>query len=84
MRAGIRLVTVLGLIALMPAAVGAAPAHDGGHLTVPLCDGNGTARTVSIPVGQQDIPGAEQPGCCAKGCQTGSARKRGRRIDPSQ
>jgi hypothetical protein len=86
MRASIRLATVLGLVALVPAAVGAAPAHQDGHLTVALCDGSGAARTVSVPLGHPDIPGAEQPGCCAKGCHTGGGRKRGKRgsIDSAQ
>ncbi|MDE1917782.1 MAG: hypothetical protein KGJ57_09815 [Sphingomonadales bacterium] len=85
MRGGVRLVTVLGLVALVPAAVGAAPAHDGDKLTLAVCDGLGGARTISVPLGHQDIPGAEQPGCCAKGCQTGT-RKKGRRgrFDPAQ
>ena len=60
---------VLGLIALLPAAVGAAPVR--GVLTVAVCGGG----AVAVPLGHQDIPGAEQPGCCAKGCHTGARRK---------
>jgi hypothetical protein len=74
MRGSVRLITVLGLIALVPAAVGAAPVH---RLEVALCDGAGT---ISIPLDGNDIPGAQQPGCCAKGCHTGPMRKRGKRA----
>lgn len=74
-----RAIVLLGLIALLPAAVGAAPEQ--GHRAVPVCGGG--ARV--IPLGHQDVPGAQQPGCCAKGCQTGG-RKRGKRagFDPAQ
>ena len=75
-----RLARIFALVALVPAAVNAAPAHAGnmGRLTVPLCAGDGLVRTVSVPVGHRDIPGSDQPGCCAKGCQSGSSRKRGK------
>ncbi|HWU03331.1 MAG TPA: hypothetical protein VN222_11385 [Novosphingobium sp.] len=80
-------ISLLGLLALVPAALNASPAAARGVLAVPLCAGDGAARTVNVPVGPQDVPGAEQPGCCAKGCQSGSARKRAKRcgdVDPAQ
>lgn len=69
-----RLRMVLGVIALLPAAVNAAPVH-AGSLALPVCSGDGIVRTVTIPAPSGDIPGREQPGCCAKGCHTGSRKK---------
>jgi len=61
---------LLGLIALVPAAVGAA-----------LCGGG----SVALSVGRHEVPGAPQPGCCAKGCHTGRSRRKARRmIDRAQ
>jgi hypothetical protein len=72
-----RCVALFGLIALFPAAVGAAPhAADGRNVAVPLCAGDGIVRSITMPLGHKDVPGAEQPGCCAKGCHNGGARKR--------
>lgn len=72
---------LLGMIALIPAALNVAPAAAHG-LAVPLCTGDGTARTVTVPVPSQGLPGGDQPGCCAKGCHTGSRKKAGpRQID---
>jgi hypothetical protein len=74
-----RWVALFGMIALSPAAVGAAPhAADGRTVTVPLCSGDGIVRSMTMPLGHGDVPGAEQPGCCAKGCHNGGARKRGK------
>jgi hypothetical protein len=74
-----RAVILLGLLALLPAAVGAAPAQR--SMVVPIC--GGVLRV--LPLGHQDVPGAELPGCCAKGCHTGG-RKKGKRarFDPAQ
>lgn len=73
-----RLTLALGLVALLPAAVGATPARTA--LEVPVCGGG----MVTLPLAQQEIPGAQQPGCCAKGCHTGGARRRQRRFDRAQ
>jgi hypothetical protein len=73
-----RLALALGLVALLPAAVGAAPTR--AALMAPLCGGG----VVTLPLSQQEIPGAEQPGCCAKGCHTGGARRKHRRFDRAQ
>ncbi|NBC37473.1 hypothetical protein GTZ99_13035 [Novosphingobium sp. FSY-8] len=80
-------ISLFGLLAMMPAAFNVAPAAARGALTVALCTGDGVARTVQVPSGAQDIPGARVPGCCAKGCHTGQSRKRNRRsrdVDPAQ
>jgi len=70
---------LLGLIALVPAAVGAAPVR--AALSVPLCGGG----SVALSVGRHEVPGAPQPGCCAKGCHTGRSRRKARRmIDRAQ
>lgn len=72
---------LLGIIALIPAALNTAPAAAHG-LAVPLCTGDGAARTITVPVPSRSLPGGEQPGCCAKGCHTGSRKKSAaRQID---
>ena len=72
-----RVLQTFALVALLPAALNAAPASArAGGVAVPLCTGDGAARTVRLPLGRPDIPGADMPGCCAKGCQSGGARKR--------
>jgi len=77
-----RLYHFIGLVAMLPAALNASPASAAGRsaLAVPLCTGDGVARTISVPVGPQDIPGKQVPGCCVKGCHTGGERKRGKRC----
>ncbi len=70
---------LLGLAALLPAALNAGPVAARAIL-VQLCSGSGEARLVAMPLGN----GAPQPGdgaapCCAKGCHTGGSRKRGAR-----
>lgn len=75
---------LLGLCALVPAALNVTPARAGG-LAIPLCTGDGLARVVTVPVPSGEVPGGEQSGCCAKGCHTGSRKKSGsRQIDPRQ
>jgi hypothetical protein len=75
-----RLVHLIGLVALVPAALNASPVAAHSAVSVPLCTGDGVARTVSLPVGPQDVPGKQVPGCCVKGCHTGGERKRGKRC----
>lgn len=75
---------LLGLLALVPAALNTTPGH-AGALVLPLCSGDGQVRTVSQPAPSGEVPGREQPGCCAKACHTDSRKKiSGRQIDPRQ
>lgn len=74
---------LFGLIALIPAALNAAPAH-AGTLTLRLCDGGVAHGGVTVPLGSGSLPGAETAGCCAKGCQESRKRSRHLRIDPAQ
>ena len=70
---------LLGIIALVPAALNIAPAAHG--MTVALCTGDGAVRTITLPLpGDGTLPGKEQPGCCAKACHTGSRKKSQNRI----
>ncbi len=75
-----KLIHLFGIVAMVPAALNAAPASARSRLFAPLCTGDGLTRTISVPVGPQDIPGREQPGCCAKGCHAGGERKRAKRC----
>jgi len=71
----VKVISLLALAALIPAAFnpGVAQAR---MVTVSLCAGDGTARTATIPLGPAR-PGSGEDGCCAKGCHSGSTRKRG-------
>jgi len=63
------------LLAIMPAALHAAPMMRSDNLLVPICTGDGQTRLVEIPKGGS-VPrnGGEQD--CVKGCHAGSSRKR--------
>ncbi|MFA6219774.1 MAG: hypothetical protein WC692_08335 [Erythrobacter sp.] len=63
------------LAALLPAAIGPLPAQ-ARSITALLCTGDGTTRSVEIPL---DVPMNDAPApppCHAKGCHAGSCRKR--------
>ena len=76
---------LFGLIALIPAALNTTPGNAHSQLAVPLCTGDGVARTITVPLGQSGLPNSDPPGCCVKGCHSGSARKRaGKRLDQTQ
>jgi hypothetical protein len=80
-----KLVAIFGIVALLPAALNTTPASARGQLAVPLCTGDGVARTVNVPVGQSGPPSSDPPGCCVKGCHSGGARKRlNKRLDQAQ
>jgi hypothetical protein len=67
---------LFGLLALWPAALNAAPASAHSALSVPLCTGDGVLRIINVPLGPQDVPGKQVPGCCVKGCHASDNRKR--------
>ena len=73
-----RRITAFALLAMVPAALNVSPAAARGVLMAPICSGDGIARQVSLPIGPQDVPGKQVPGCCVKGCHSGE-RKRGAR-----
>jgi hypothetical protein len=47
-------------------------------VAVPLCGGDGVVMV--LPLGTQDVPGKQVPGCCVKGCQSSEGRKRGKKC----
>jgi hypothetical protein len=67
---------LFALLALVPAAVRAAVPLPAGALTVALCTGDGSARTITLPAGPADPLRPAGEGCCAKGCHAGGSRKR--------
>lgn len=67
---------LFGLLALVPAVTGPAPAR-AQTLAMALCGGG----TVTVPVTPAGAPGMPQGPCCAKGCHSSSSRKR---IDKAQ
>lgn len=75
---------LLGIAALLPAALGTAPAAARG-LVVPLCDGSGVVHFVTLPAGAPSpLPSQDGQGCCAKGCHTGSRKKILEEFEPAQ
>lgn len=75
--------SLFGIVALVPAALNlAAPAS--ARLMMPLCGGDGQVRMVELP-GAPKEPAGSDKGCCAKGCHSGSNRKRAaRNFEPAQ
>lgn len=71
----IKPVILFGLIAMLPAAVGAAPLTGPDSQTILLCTGDGLNHSITIPFGPK-APGKDQGPCCAKGCHSGQSRKR--------
>lgn len=62
---------LLGLAALIPAALAPAPAQ-AASMTMLICTGNGVVRSIELP-----LPGKSDPvPCCAKACHSGGSRKK--------
>ena len=72
-----RLALMCSLAALVPAGVNAAVPASSGTLSILICTGDGAVRHMAIPAEPQGPTPAGDTPCCAKGCQTGSSRKRG-------
>jgi hypothetical protein len=70
-------VAPLALLAMAPAMLGSAALAQARTMTVALCGGG----TASIPLNGSVPAGGENAPCCAKGCHSGSSRKR---VDKSQ
>ena len=71
----IRPLALFGLVAMVPAAVGATPFSAPSSQTVLLCIGDGLNHSITIPF-SPNVPGKDQGPCCAKGCHSGQSRKR--------
>lgn len=69
---------LFGLLAMLPAMANTVPARAAGMLSLPVCSGDGVARTVDVPVPASPVrPSQGDSGCCVKGCHAPSSRKRG-------
>ncbi len=66
---------LFALLAILPAALHAAPVMAGDSLLVPICTGDGQTRLVAIPKGGT-APRKSGELDCIKGCHAGSSRKR--------
>lgn len=78
-----RMRAFLGIVALVPAALNAAPTH-ATTLALLLCDGGVAHGAVSIQFGHAPLPVADTAGCCAKGCHGSRKRSGHLPIDPAQ
>ena len=65
-----------GLMALVPAAMNVSAAAAGASILVPVCTGDGQVHMMNVPVDGNQGPGSANSPCCAKGCHSGSSRKR--------
>lgn len=70
-----RSLALFGFLALLPAALGGAPAAAASMRAVPICTGNGAASMVLIPIGAPALPRQDSSGCCVKGCHAAGSRK---------
>jgi len=78
-----RCARIFALLAIMPAALHAAPMLASDSLLVPICTGDGQIRLIAIPKGGSGPrQGGEQD--CVKGCHGGASRKRGLQFEPAQ
>lgn len=79
-----------GLIALIPAMLNltgvSAGVSAGASITAAICTGDGTGRTVQLPIGGPGGNDGDGQGlCCAKGCHNANSRKRGpAKFEPAQ
>lgn len=64
-------VRLFSLLAMVPAMVGPLQAS-ARSVAVALCSGG----MANVPIGAPVLPGSDLTLCCAKGCHTGSSRKR--------
>lgn len=80
-----RALRLFALLAIMPAAVHAAPVLAGDSLLVPVCTGDGQTRLVAIPT-REEAPGQNGGQDCIKGCHGGTSRKRmgAAQFEPAQ
>lgn len=70
-----RLTRVLALVALIPAALNAA-AWAAPTTPVPICSGDGSARSILIAGSAPSRPRDDDGRHCPKGCHAGPSRKR--------
>lgn len=75
-----RRIALFALVAMVPAVFNVAPAAARGSIVAAICSGDGITRTVSVPVGPQDVPGKQTPGCCVKGCHGGERKRTGKKC----
>lgn len=64
-----------GLVALIPAMLNLTVVSAGQTIAVRICTGDGLVHTVQMPIGDAGGSGGKVL-CCAKGCHSGSSRKR--------
>lgn len=72
-----RIFSLLGLLALIPAAFNPAPGKASPTgMVVPICRDGKAAGSIIVPLEPQLPPARDGEGCCVKGCHGGSSRKR--------
>ena len=67
---------IFALIALAPMALATGAPAAAATVTVSLCDGTNTGRTIDIPVRQTPVSPGKDGDCHVKGCHAGNSRKR--------
>jgi hypothetical protein len=70
----VKVAPLFALIAIMPLALSANPGS-ASNLRVPLCAGDASGRTITLPIPGKAPRGPNDP-CCVKACHAGGNRKR--------
>lgn len=70
-----RVRAMLGILTLLPAALGGVSASAASMQAVPICTGDGAVSTILIPVSAPALPGKDTSACCVKGCHAAGSRK---------
>lgn len=71
-----RAATLFALSALLPAAANATSPLSASAITIPLCTGEGTTRSIVIEGPSSDNPAGEGEHPCPKACHSACSRKR--------
>ena len=70
-----RVRAMLGIVALLPAALGGVAASAARMRAVPICTGDEAVSMMLIPVSAPALPGKDTSACCVKGCHAAGSRK---------
>lgn len=70
-----RVRAMLGIVALLPAALGGVSASAATMRAVPICSGDGVVSAMLIPDSAPALPGKDSSACCVKGCHANGSRK---------
>ena len=71
-----KLLSLIGMLAMVPAAVNPVLAASPASMTIAMATCTGKLRILTLPIGPGGPAPADQQPCCNKGCHGSSCRKR--------